>query len=391
MARILLGWELGGGAGHHVKLRGIAAELVARGHEPVLAMQQTDALDPALPCWQAPLWPGQVLARARPVARLPVTMGDILATLGLDNEDAVRALVAAWDRVIRAVDPDLVLAEFAPGLLLAARARVPTLALGTGFTLPPAHLPAFPSLTGMAVPAEPEAPLLETLNRALGANGRAPLPALPALFAADEELQSVFVELDPYRGHRRAAPGVPSATGVDPDAVGGLRDEIFVYLNGTRGPQAPFWTGLATCGRPVRLYCTGLVPEDIAKLEEAGITVEAKPVPFAKIAARSRFVVSHGGLGFTASALAAGLPHMIAPCDLEKELLARDVSALGLGERADLDVRDAGAFAATLRALYDDDALGGRARIAAGGFRARLGTSVAVEVAERAEAMLGRM
>lgn len=390
MARILLGWELGGGAGHHVKLRGIAAELVARGHEPVLAMQQTDALDPALPCWQAPLWPGQVLARARPVTRLPVTMGDILATLGLENGDAVRALVAAWDHVIRAIAPDLVLAEFAPGLLLAARGRVPTLALGTGFTLPPADLAAFPSLTGASAPATPEAPMLDTLNRALAANGRAPLAALPALFAADEELQSVFVELDPYRGHRRVAPGVPSCTAIDPDAVGGLRDEIFVYLNGTRGPQAPFWTGLATCGRPVRLYCTGLVAEDVAKLEQAGIAVERKPVPFAKIAQRSRFVVSHGGLGFTASSLAAGLPHVIAPCDLEKELLARDVMAIGLGRRADLDVRDAEAFAATLRGLYDDEALGRRARAAAAGFRARLGATVAVEVAGRAEAMLGR-
>ena len=388
MARILLGWELGAGAGHHVKLRAVAAELKARGHEPVLALQQTDSLDPDLPCWQAPLWPGQIVTRARAVAKLPATMGDILATIGLDDVEALRALIAAWGRLIAAVDPALVMTEFAPGLQMAAYGRVPVLAMGTGFTLPPADVAAFPSLTGLPS-AEPEPRLLGIVNRALAANGLPQRSGLPGIFAADASVQSVFTELDPYRDYRTQPPAAPSGSAVDPDSVRGLRDEVFVYLNGTRGPQAPFWQGLVDCGLPVRLYCGGLGAEDSAKLEAASITVEAKPVPFERIAARSRFVVSHGGLGFTISALAAGLPHILAPRDLEKELNARDVAAMGLGGRVDLELRDAAAFAATLRATYEDTALGARARARSASFRERMRVPMAVHIAERAAALIG--
>ena len=52
-------------------------------------------------------------------------MGDNLAYLGLNDLEAMAAMIMAWDRVILDARPDAVIAEYAPMLQLAARGRVP--------------------------------------------------------------------------------------------------------------------------------------------------------------------------------------------------------------------------------------------------------------------------
>ncbi|RZL90545.1 MAG: glycosyl transferase-like UDP-glucuronosyltransferase, partial [Variovorax sp.] len=367
MARILLGWELGGGNGHHVKLNTIAARLAEQGHHVVFATQHLNGWPAGAEIWQAPLWPAQVTTLARAAATAPATLGDIFVNLGFGEAGVADVVLAAWDRLLAAIRPDAVASEFAPGLTLAAFGRVPVLALGTGFTLPPADMSAFPSLSGQP-PAHPEAPLLDTLNRALTRIGRPGREALPAMLLADAALSSVFAELDPYAAIRRGGHGAPMATRVDDPS--GPRDEIFVYMNGPQPRPAGFWQGLAMCGRPVRVYDPRLSRGDRAKLEAAGLTVETRPTAFTRIAQRSRFVLSHCGLGFTCSALAAGLPHVVAPYDLEKQLIAHALEQHGLGVRVAAASYDAEAFAALLARVDTDEALFARVTAAATGFAA---------------------
>lgn len=372
MARILLGWELGAGTGHSVKLGVLARLLRERGHEPVAAMQDIRGAPATLETWQAPLWSAQLTVHARPAATSPQTMGDILATLGLADAEGMRAMIAAWDRLLAAIRPDAVAAEFAPALMLAARGRVPVLALGTGFSLPPAHLPAFPSLTGKPA-AHREARLLDGLNRALAKTGRPPLDALPRIFAAERTLAAVFRELDPYRAWR-AHHAPPSLAHAVPPASGS-GEEVFVYLNGIKAAPAALWQGLVGSGLNVRLYNPLLAPADRAALERVGIAVETRPVPIERIVERSRLLLSHGGMGLVSSALLAGLPPVVLPFDLEKQATADAIAALGLGWHADLRTLDAEAFARQLRASFQDAALMERARSAAPSFRARMAPS----------------
>ncbi len=369
MARILLGWELGAGSGHATKLSAIGDSLAARGHDVIYAAQQTSAFA-GRAVWQAPLWPGQLTTLARPAGTTPATMGDILVALGLDMPGAFAALVGAWDRLLAAVKPHAIVAEFAPALSTAAAGRVPVLGAGSGFTLPPGGMAAFPSLTGEPA-VHDEAALLERVNRALVRIGRGALPALPALFAADRQLAAAFAELDPYAAWRSEPAGTPSIVGevslADPAGT-----ELFVYMNGSQARPPAFWQGLAQSGLKVRVHDPRLNAADHAILRGAGFLVEEAPIPFAQVATRSRLVLSHCGLGFASSALLAGLPHILVPFDIEKRLIAAAVTGLGLGWTMPFDAMEAEPFAAFLRAAHADAAIDERARRAAPGFRARM-------------------
>lgn len=369
MARILLGWELGAGSGHAVKLGAIGRILAGQGHEIVYAVQQIGAFQGAA-VWQAPLWPAQLTTLARPAGVTPATMGDILVALGLDMPGAFAAMIGAWDRILAAVKPDAIAAEFAPALSTAAAGRVPVLAIGSGFTLPPGSMAVFPSLTGQPA-VHDEAALLERANAGLQRQGHRPLPALPALFAAERQLAAAFTELDPYAAWRAEPAGLPSIVGDVPlaDPPG---EELFVYMNGSQTRPGAFWQGLARSGLRVRVHDPRLDANDRAILRNAGFAVEEAPVPFAAIAARSRLVLSHCGLGFTASALLAGLPHILVPFDVEKQLIAAAVTGLGLGLTMPFAAMEAEPFAEFLRAAHADTVLSTRARARAPDFRARM-------------------
>lgn len=351
----------------------------------VFAIQQIGSAPPGAAVWQAPLWPGQLATLARRAAITPATMGDILAVLGLGEEGAARAMIGAWEGILAAARPDAVAADFAPGLHLAAFGRLPLLSLGTGFSLPPPHLDRFPSLTGKPT-VHDEARLLGMVNEALAAHGLPRRASLPGIFAADRELAAVFTELDPYRPWRRSRLGVPSAYMSDDIAGGG--DELFAYMNGRQTRPNALWQGLLRSGLKVRIHDPVLSRADAAKLAEAGFMVEERPVPFTMIAARSRLVLSHCGLGFVSSALLAGLPQILLPFDIEKRMIAAGVSEIGLGRRTDLDRLEAEPFAALLRAAYEDADLADRARAAASGFRRRMVMPAEVEAADAIEALL---
>lgn len=386
MARVLIGWELGAGQGHIVKLKDVAAELKRRGHEVVLAVQQTAAMPDGCEVWQAPLWPALLTARGRRSTASPATFGDILVALGLAEPGVVSGLLRAWEGILRGARPDLVVAEFAPSLLLAAAGRIPALAIGTGFGTPPAGLAAFPSLTGKPA-AHDERRLLDHVNRELGLVERPALPALPAMLQADRTLTEVFRELDPYRAWRDAGDYSAPHIQAIPPMADGQGEELFFYFNGIAGFQKELFLGAVDSGLKIRMHDPRMSEVEIGELERAGITFERKPVPFAKIVERSRLVVSHGGLGLACTALCAGLPHVIVPFDMEKRLTAAALVEAGLGASADHKALKRDAVAGLLNQTYADDALGKRARAAAPDFRVRAATPSAIHVADAVEAL----
>jgi rhamnosyltransferase subunit B len=386
VARVLLGWELGAGSGHAVKLVNTAKELRRRGHQPVFAAQHIGGMPWGEEVWQAPLWPRQLASLARPTEITPATMGDILAVLGLDDGVTLRALIAAWDHILAVTRPDAVVAEFAPGLMLAVRGRVPSVAVGTGFSLPPSQLPIFPSLTRLPAVRD-EGELLGITNAALRANDRPELPTLPDIFAGQLRIPAVFRELDPYREWRVDKLGAPSLTDqVAMDDTPGT--ELFVYMNGSQARPNAFWQGLVAARIPTRVYDVRLNSADKKILRDAGLIVEDAPVPFDQVIARSRMVMSHGGMGLTCSALLAGIPHFVIPFDIEKRMIAASLIELGLGLQTYFHGMEAAPFAQALREGFRDDALLARTRAAAAGFQARMIQSSEEETVDAVEAVM---
>ena len=198
-----MGWEMGGGLGHVVPLLAVARELRARGHRPVLALR--DVVEPAFllrqdgfavvqaPAWQPPR------ARRGPAT---ATLADIFVVMGFGDRDRIHAIVAAWDGLIGLVRPKLVVAEFSPGLCLAARGRVPVVAIGSGFCLPPPEMETFPPLQPKVKSLVRQEDLLASVNRVQRERGAPPLPGLPALFDAEAQFVRALPLLDPYAAHR---------------------------------------------------------------------------------------------------------------------------------------------------------------------------------------------
>lgn len=125
MARFLLAWELGGGMGHVMRLAPIAHALHAQGHALHLVLRDLSGADAALgdlassprvTLWQAPMWLPQL--RGLPA---PAVYAELLFRAGYLDATRLLSLVRAWQALLDAIAPDLLLADHAPTALLAAR------------------------------------------------------------------------------------------------------------------------------------------------------------------------------------------------------------------------------------------------------------------------------
>ena len=383
MARILFGWELGANRGHIERLLPMARRLLEQGHEVVLALQQIDSAgldrDPRITLWQAPIWPRLLINNIQDGTRRVATMGDILAQLGLDRPGCLAAMVSGWDTILAAFRPDVVVADYAPALLTAARGRMPTISVGSYFFSPPYQLERFPNLTGTPNAYDEDA-LLDTVDADLISVGRAPLAGLPALFTADHVMVGNFAELDPYRAFRIGNYCAPSIKLPLADGGGGGGDEIFVYAYNRIGVDNPIWAGLAATRRTVRLHMSDPARAHIEMFRQFGFIFEPKPVSFPLIAKRSSVAVSYGGNGFTSACLVAGLPQLLMPFDLEKLMTARAVDVLGLGKMLSFNGLTADQVTEAVNALANDTGLAAKLRTMAPDFRSRMAVSMADEV-----------
>lgn len=371
MARVLLGWELGANRGHINVMHIIARRLMADGHEVQFALQQIDAVgpdhDPRIGLWQAPVWPRLLVGQSRRNATPSGSMGDILGRVGLDRPGALAAMIRGWDAILSAASPDLVVADFAPALLTAAQGRLATVATGTGFACPASRLSSFP-LIDDGPPALDEGELLDIADADLRAVGRDPLASLPALFAADHEAVASFALLDPYRDTRNGRHCAPTID-TPPTAIANpAADEIFVYFYHLAPADAALWQGLAMSGRKVRIHFHEPTPAHLTIFRKLGLAFEHRPLPFDRIAARSRLALSHGGQGFVSSCLLAGLPQIVAWYDLEKKLTGRAVAAAGLGREFNFHRAQPSDVAQIIDAVWHDTSARARSMAARPGF-----------------------
>jgi rhamnosyltransferase subunit B len=371
MARILLAWELGANRGHAVRLATLAKMLRAHDHEIVLAVRRLDVVHAQIsdvPIWQAPVSPRMQVGGAMQGNDVRAGMADILARLGMDDPLIVRVMIDGWRRLFSTIRPDLVVGDFAPFLLMAARGRLPSVSVGPGFSAPPETMDSFPALLPNADGVD-QAALLATVNAGLAEAGDAPLDALPALFAADRSVVATFTELDPYAAWRTGPLALPDS--IDPAVKRGSGEEVFVYLPEMVPADTPLWRGLALSGLKVRVHIALASPKLRDAVAGHGLTIEPYPLPFAEIAGRARLLVSHGGHGFVAAGLAAGLPQVVCHYDLEKLVHGLALARAGLGGHVSLGSIQPRPFADSLVRVHGDEALMARAQAAAPEFLRR--------------------
>ncbi|NJM35621.1 MAG: hypothetical protein HC850_14020 [Rhodomicrobium sp.] len=136
--------EAGGGLGHIGRLAALAAEMKRRGWRTVLSMVRlryterfTAAFDSILP---APGWPGTMGEKWFRVLLGPKirasSYAGILTGFGGGDPRAVAIQLRSWDGMFRLIEPDAVIGDYAPGAMIAAAGRLPSIAVGSGFTVP---------------------------------------------------------------------------------------------------------------------------------------------------------------------------------------------------------------------------------------------------------------
>jgi rhamnosyltransferase subunit B len=336
--KVLLAWELGGGRGH-IRILGWTAEtLRERGYEPVFAVRERDVIDTIqtsikkATCLQAPIWPAFRDYSVAATAGIQASFADIIGDLGLRIPDAVASMVGEWLALVESVRPAAVVADFAPACLLACRDRVPSIAIGDGFTLPPATMEIFTQFEN-GPPKYDERDLVGSVNEGLRRTNGATVERLPEIFRADRHCAGSFVELDPYAQHRRIATVAPWVPDWNP-AVSTQRTEVFAYL----GIYPPLLATLVeafryvvSAGIPVRLHIPSIDAATDAAFSGTGAIIEEEPVPFEDIHRRTRLAVSFGSFGFVSCGLAAGIPQIVLPVGMAMGCTAKAIQRLGTG------------------------------------------------------------
>jgi UDP:flavonoid glycosyltransferase YjiC (YdhE family) len=327
--RILLGHDFGDGLGHVAVLGPIARALQEAGATCLMALSDPIMVLPALdrlgvPFVQAPHHPLRL--RGRFEGRLIASFADLMTMYSCDSEPGLRARVQAWDGLIGAFEPDLIIADFAPILCLAAYARRPVVLVGSGYTTPPSNLSRFPRIRELPNFVE-EADLLALIRR-VQAHRRAPAPpTLPGLFAAEATFITQLDILDPYGTHR-SEPAAGPLLALPPPAEGPPATGYFAYLAASYAGTAIMLEALLESGLEGSVYLREADAGTIARWRARGLVMHGQPVAMAEVAGRAGVVVHHGGVGTAETVLALGRPQLFVPRHVEQVLNGRAVARL---------------------------------------------------------------
>jgi len=340
MATILLAWELGGGMGHLLPLRGIGEVLVKRGHRVIAAVRDLSRVGQlfagsGIAFLQAPIYQGKRMAAGERVSGF----AHILASTCFGDDGVMGKLFEAWNDVLDQVKPDLLVADHAPSALLAVRGKtIPCVNMGLAFCCPPdvSPLPYWWSSREES-PAEEvatfEESLLQRVNRLLENKGRPRLKRLSQLFnQIDDVVLATYRELDPYgdRAKGRYWGHWHVGSGVEPVWPEGAGPKIYAYLK-----PFPALEGLLNELR--RMNCPALVLSGgislalQARYASELLRFEERPLHMGQVAARCDVAILNAGHGTMASLLLAGKPLLLVPLYTEQLLNSQGVERLGAG------------------------------------------------------------
>jgi UDP:flavonoid glycosyltransferase YjiC (YdhE family) len=338
MARIAFAWELGGSIGHALACAGLARALHARGHAIALMLRDLRPLALVPECDAYDVFQAPRNAREARDVGIPASYAEILLGCGYRDDDELAALVGGWRTLFGMWRPDLVIADFAPTALLAARSLdVRRATYGNGFFTPPrlTPLPAF----RVDAPVDPErlraadASALAGANAALARFGAAPMPTLAEMFAGDEDFLCTFPELDHY-GSRPVSGYWGPRLRVDLGNEGrwpeGQGARVLVYVQKSTPHVDALIAALAEGPYRVLAYIPDIDDARRARLAARHRIVLERPVRLDSILKSCDLLVCHGG-EIAGGALACGVPVLLMPSHYEQYLTARCIDALGCG------------------------------------------------------------
>ncbi|MYM67231.1 hypothetical protein GTP45_10350 [Pseudoduganella sp. FT55W] len=394
MSHIHLCWELGGGLGHAGRLKMLAQALLARGHRVTLSLRDlmsTHALlaDSDVPKLQAPVWLHDAVG-------LPPSgnLAEIVFHCGYLEPAALRGMVAGWRDLFAVLQPDLVVGDFAPTALLAARSMgLRSASVGNGFFSPPPGQPLPAWQQGVeARLISSEARMLATANAMLAEFGAQPYQHAAEVFLGDLPLLCTWPELDHCELRCDAewfGPSFAAEGGLPPywpEAAGEGR-KVFAYLKASHRAHGAVLKALLEEGCRVLAYVPEVAAGAMPPVLDERIVYADAPVSLPFALAEADLCVCHAGEATLAQSLLAGVPLLMLPSHTEQFLTARRVAMLGAGYNAALLTPDSD-WRAALQPLLSDDSYRNAARAFAARHQGFSQQQMNAVLAERLEHLL---
>lgn len=337
MARIAFAWELGGEYGHVMSCAGLARGLDTRGHRIAFMFRELRQLA-VIPesknydVYQAPRTPRE--GENAPLK--PQGYPDILIGCGYRDPRELIAMLGGWRSLLARWKPDLLVVDFGPTALLAARILgIPCVTFGNGFFLPPRVSPLPPfridEPVDMQEVARADALVLASVNTALAHFGHAPLLRLADMFASSADFLCTFPEIDHY-GSREVSgywgPRVRFDRGADVAWPQGAGKRVFVYVKRELPQLDALIDVLAGSPHRIVAYIPELDAARRARLTGRNRVYSDKPLKLEHFLKGCDLLVSHGG-EIAAGALMYGVPALLFPTHYEQYLTARRLQKLG--------------------------------------------------------------
>ena len=339
MSRFLFAWEMGGGFGHIGEMLPIARTLRARGHQVIFVVRDLAAAERTLAqegfaLLPSPPWTPSPQPRGNP----SINLAELLYRAGYSDGTALAGALRAWREIFRLVAPDLLVADYSPTALLAARGSgLTSVAIGIGFYLPPAASP-MPSQQPWTSIAQSnlraaEQLTLDSINGALAALDAAPLNAFSDLLACDEDFFCTFAELDHYGARPDVAYRGPIFTkmfGAAPSWPAGEGKRVFAFLHAKAQQNGPLFQQLRKLGVPTFAYVRGATDKQLVEIACETIHVTAEPIDLPRVIESCGAVICNGGHSTIASTLLAGRALVVVPQVIEQALMAYRLEQAGL-------------------------------------------------------------
>jgi hypothetical protein len=251
-----------------------------------------------------------------------------MAACSYRGAEELHAMVSAWDHLIQILGPRAIVTDYSPILALAAYDRVPVIAIGDGFVLPPPNLPKMPALRPGGSPPALEGELLTNIAIVQRRRGCATPRSLPALIGGQAHVVCTYCETDIY-AQQRIQPASGPLNATSRPLTPPVKKAIYAYLAADERHTPKLLHVLSNSGFPVEAFVRDASSESKRALRASAIHVHEVPPPINEVADRASLIVHHGGIGTIEACLALGRPQLLIPRHLEQWLNASTVGRLG--------------------------------------------------------------
>lgn len=353
MARILLGWEKGDGFYHLQRLLRLQEAFKSKGHECIMAVNDLKRAreyirNSDIAIIQCPLIPASA-DRFYKQNKAIESIADILLGSGYCDAQALDACILAWQHLIKELAIDLAISDYSPSLNLATKGKIPTIAIGDGFTMARIENGMAAGFNGAFSDNSNKSSLtaIDKLSQLMQSRVE-PSELLKRMIYADKGFCITFKELDHnYCPQLRTTIGPLSKLRLDPlhdestsqDSANHIsttkecrptkRYDYFAYLSLDYEGSLSLLEGAKASGYQGCAYLRDCPKELRSKLESDHLSIFSEPQDLYFLLGSTRSVIHHGGLGTLENCLAAGKPQLLAPRHKEQILNVQSVLKLG--------------------------------------------------------------